>query len=213
MNTNKQAGRMILENLQLFNQAVVLFEQELEPEIRAKFSEAIQTWANEHGWSSWVDATADIDNYSVAPPRWAFKDESGNDDANPWFEMGVVENSTNYYLAELFGVGSTSVTLWFCVNEKGLGFEGKKAWKKALQAVAEKYVEHLKPFGIVYDESYFHLPLKLDPSKLADAWSDDSYDELFEPLGAALDALEKAVTIFDEMLTEMRTSQHLALNI
>ncbi|CAI8951140.1 DUF4268 domain-containing protein [Pseudomonas sp. IT-P258] len=207
MNHNKQAGRMILGDLQLFNQAAVLFEQELEPEVLANFSELIQTWANDHRWSSMVDGE-DIVGYWIAPPKWSFKDEKGGDRANPWYEIATVEESQNYCLANLCGVASTSVSLWFSVAEKDLGFEGKKAWKKSLQIVAQKYADYLKPLGFIYDDPYFHLPLKLDHAKLADAWGDDSYDELFEPLIAALEALEKAVPIFDEMIVEMRTCQH-----
>lgn len=207
MSNNKDAGRMILGDLGLFNQAVVLFEQELEPEIQTKFAEAIQSWADKHDWASWINAE-NIDGACVAPPKWSFKEESGDEDANPWFQFAPAESGDSYLLADLFGVGSTSVNWWFCIHEKGLGFESKKAWKKALQAVAEKYSERLKPLGIIYDEPYFNLPLKLDPTKLADAWGDDSYDELFEPLIAALDTLEKAVPILDEMVNEMRQNQH-----
>ena len=204
MSDNRQAGRMILEDLQLFNQTVVLFEQEIEPEIRAKFSEATLTWAEEHGWSSFAD-DEDICKYWVAPLCWRFKDAKGDDSANPWFQVFSAEESASYRLADLCSIGSTGLSLRFYVFEKGLGFEGKKVWKKSLKAFGDKYAERLKPFGLFYDERGFHCPLKLDPTKLADAWGDDSYDELFEPLIAALDALEKAVPIFDEMIAEMRT--------
>lgn len=207
MSNNKEAGRMILGNLELFNQTVVLFKQELEPEILAKFAEAIQRWADKHGWTSVVDSE-DIDDSWIAPQSWCFKEENDDDDANPWF-LFAPEDADDFSsrLADLFGVGSTIVSWWFCVDEKRLGFEGregKKAWKKSWQAVAEKYAEHLNPFGVIYDGECFHLPLTLDPTKLADAWDNDNYDELFEPLIAALDTLEKAVPILDEMVNEMR---------
>jgi hypothetical protein len=206
MSNKKDAGRTILGSLELFNQAVVLFEQELEPEVRTKFAEALQGWADQHGWTAKTDSD-DINEYWIAPPGWSFKEENGRDNANPWFALAQAEHSNSYALSDLFGVGSTSVNWWFCVHEKGLGFEGKRAWKKSFQAVAGKYAEHLNPLGVLYDEESFFLPLKLDPTKLADAWSDDDYDELFGPLIAALDILEKARPILDEMVNQIRQNQ------
>ncbi|MDO8775426.1 MAG: hypothetical protein Q7K57_43305 [Burkholderiaceae bacterium] len=204
MNERKEVGRMILADLQLFNQAVVIFGEECEPEIWDHFSMAIQEWTHENGWSCVLNK--DITGNWFSPPEWSHKGDKGCNDANLGFVIDL-DASPSYFVADLCGIGSAPVGLWFWVTEKALGFENKKAWKKSLQMVAEKYATRLKPLGFVYDELGFYLPLSLDPRKLADAWVDNSYEELFEPLVAALDKLKASTPIFNEMLAEMGANQ------
>lgn len=205
MSDNKSAGRVILSELKMFNEAAVLFEQEVHPAFMNAFGEAIQNWAKEHGWSSSVDP--DDPSYLLAPPAWNLNNKKRDDDPGARFYWGLTEDDSGYILANLCGVGSVITGLWFALDEKAFG--GKRLWKQGLQAIASKYIERLKPLGFAYAEPDFYLPLRLDSGKLADAWSDDIYDDLLEPVVVALNTLDKAVPIFDELITEMRSRNSL----
>ena len=67
----------------------------------------------------------------------------------------------------------------------------------------QKYNDKLKPIGFCLEDTSFHLPLKLDPDHLVGAWDEDNYEELFEPIGTALNVLAQAVPIFKELLDEL----------
>jgi len=199
MNHNKQAGRLILENLDLFNETAILYET-IESDIYAKLCELIQIWTNSRDWT--VDFLDGLGGSKLYSP--VFRDENFPDRSNAWFEILVIQDTSDYFLADLCGVGTTTVGFWFGADAKALGFENKRAWNKRLQSVADRYGDRLSQFGIKLDDR-FYLPFTLDQKKLADAWADDIYDELFQPIKTALGTLENAVPIFDEMLREMRS--------
>lgn len=204
MSDNKEAGRLILADLKMFNAAAVLFEQEVYPPIMEALGEATQNWAEKRDWH--VEDGLDEGNLWLAPRAWCSKNQRDEDDANPYFAWSRDSDDDNdiesYALADLCGVGTNISTIWFCYDISG------KGWKKAARSIGEKYDERLKSLGFSAfdkDEISFYLPLRLDASKLADAWMNDDYDELMEPLVTALENLERAVPIFDEFMQELRS--------
>ena len=204
MSDNKEAGRMILADLKMFNAAAVLFEQEIQPAFMAAMSETIQSWAEKRDWH--VEDGLDEDNHLwLAPRAWCFKTQRDEDDADPYFSWSrdtTDDVEESYALADLCGVGTGISAIWFGYEIPG------KGWKKAVRSIGDNYAERLKCLGFSAfdkDENSFYLPLQLDASKLADAWMNDDYDELMEPLVTALDNLERAIPIFDEFMQELRS--------
>jgi len=65
MSDNKEAGRMILADLKMFNAATVLFEQEVYPAIMEALDEAIQNWAAKRDWH--VEGTLEDYNLWLTP--------------------------------------------------------------------------------------------------------------------------------------------------
>jgi hypothetical protein len=199
MSNEKDAGRLILADLALFNEAKVFFEKEIQPAVLDAFNEAVKDWANQHGWSS--NAEWDQDNGKLSlwlAPQWSFKDKKGGDDANPYFAFYWLDGgkSPSYPLADLCGVGSERMGFWFEVKDKG--------WKKAVKPVVADYAEKLKPHKFVLKDIDFYRPLCLDPARLPDAWSEGDYDEILAPLVETLDALEKSWPIFNDLVTKVR---------
>jgi len=116
--------------------------------------------------------------------------------------MTLDDDDPSLTLANLCGIGTSSCIMWFEYDVRG------KGTTKAARSIGDKYAESLKNFGFsAFDKKLcsFYLPLQLDVSKLADAWMNDDYDELMEPLVTALDNLERAVPIFDEFMQELRS--------
>jgi len=204
MSDNKEAGRLILADLKMFNAATVLFEQEVQPAFMEALGETLQSWAEKRDWHPENFLT---ELYSwLAPRAWCIENKRGEDDANPWFMWTLKTeddgDSNSYALADLCGVGTGISAFWFSYEIQGNG------WKKAARSIREKYADRLKSLGFsVFDneKTPFYLPLQLDASKLADAWMNDDYDELMEPLVTALENLERAVPIFDEFMQELRS--------
>lgn len=79
-------------------------------------------------------------------------------------------------------------------------------WKREYALVADQ----LTTIGFSHlgfsqkNKGFLFLPLVLDSMKLATAYENDDYSEVFIPLTEALGKLEKAVPIFDEILAKAK---------
>jgi len=196
MSDNKEAGRIILADLKMFNEAVILFEQEIDPAFWLEFNKAIECWAKDRRWN--IGGDMELENkYSWLAPevyeeklRFDFKSDVKQE--NGWL---------SYSLANLCGVGTAIGGLLFSYEVEG------KGWKRAARSIRDDYTDRLKPLGFSTsnsDENPFYLPLQLDASGLVDAWINDDFDELLCPLVTALGNLEKAVPILNEFVEEVR---------
>lgn len=204
MNPNKQAGRMILTDLQLFNHAAVLLEKEIEPEILFSFTKVIQDWIKESNWIAELN-DENIDYSWIAPEIWRYEGLRGCDDANPYFSLDRAVESDSYSLADLCGVGTVDYSFWFVVDEKRLEIP-KRKFKISWAAMVQNYIGRLKLLGFIYDGSRFHIPLRLDAARLADAWDEGDYEDFLVPLVVVLKSLAQAVPIFQEMITELESA-------
>ncbi|AKU10306.1 hypothetical protein AzCIB_0401 [Azoarcus sp. CIB] len=206
MSKNRDAGRLILEELPMFNEAARLFENEIQPDIQDAFNDTVKEWAIQHNWSSNVEWDWTPDSKTslwLAPPGWSFKDQDGDDDANPcfWFGWSNRIGSENYHLVDLCGLSTDGMAFWFWLDPKA--FSGVRALKSAVKPLVAEYEKRLAQLGFVVDDVNFYLPVRLDPAKLADAWGDDAYDELFAPLKDALDKLKEAQPMFNELVAKI----------
>jgi hypothetical protein len=202
MNQNKEAGRMILADLQLFNQAAVLYENEVQPEILTSVTNVIKAWIDDQGWRGDIGDDS-LDDSWLAPGRWGFTNAKNIDDAKVFFGLCRTSDDASYALADLCGVGSASFRFWFVVDDP-LIKKPKKKFDLAWQSLLQNYNGKLKPLGFVLEGTSFYLPLRLDPDHLVAAWGDDNYEDLLAPMGTALDVLAQATPIFQQLLDELK---------
>lgn len=198
MSDKKEAGRLILKDLAMFNEAVVLFENEIYPPIYDTLIEAVENWANQHDFLC-DDETNNVFDIRFAPNKWLVDDIT-----NSWFQLGYLDDGEglSYLLADLCGVGTEQIGFRFLIDKAE--FDGKKDWKRLFNSLKPEYVERLGAFGFRYENSVFKLPVKLDLEQLVVAWENDDYEEAFKPLTDALDTLEKSWQIFDELIEKVK---------
>ncbi|MCX7075596.1 MAG: hypothetical protein NTZ45_02325 [Methylococcales bacterium] len=210
MSDEKEAGRLILKNLAMFNEAAVFFENEIQSKIQDEFTKIISRWIEENNawevtneenefiWeisesSSWL---------SFIPSKWNYE--------TAWFYFGwldKVESPINYALTDLCGISSTRMGVCFNINQAAFG--GVKKWNNSLGQHSNEYIEKLKEFGFIFEKGWggintFKLPVKLDVEKLVVAWETDDYEEAFKPLTDALDTLETSWQKFDELIDKVK---------
>jgi hypothetical protein len=217
MSDNKEAGKLILADLAMFDQAVLLFKKEVAPEIHDKFAEAVKEWADRKEWLCNIDwdwSNTEKNSIWVAPKGWSTMGATDNDvtaDLCFNFCWPIEVGSQSFPLADLCGVGSTSMGFWFGVDNSNFPGVKKPVWKSVLESLYAEYAERLKPFGVdPGSENDFYRILNLIPSELAAAYEEDDYGKAFAPLLTVLDALEEAWPIFDEMITKARESLKLS---
>jgi len=211
MSDKKEAGRIILKNLAMFNEAAVFFEYEIQSEIQDEFTKIISKWieqnnqweiANEENEFIW-EITDSSSWLSFTPSKWNYE--------TAWFYFGwldKVESPINYALTDLCGISSTR--MGFCFNINQVAFGGVKKWNSSLGQHSNEYIEKLKEFGFIFEKGLgsintFKLPVKFDLEKLVVAWETDDYEEAFKPLIEALDNLKKSWTIFDELINKVKS--------
>lgn len=204
MSDTREAGKMILENLGMFNEAVRLYEECIQPEIFSNIEQLVKRRAEAYGW----ECADDWENTGiwVAPVEW---NASENNKEAPskahfsfWWEEKDVTNS--YELADICGVGQTTMGFWFEITPSTFG--GKTLWNAFAKTISAEMAQKIAEFGFRDKEkgTYF-LPVKLQHMELASAWINEDYAECLKPINDALETLKAAQGVFDDLLTKALT--------
>lgn len=198
----RKAGELILNNLSMFNEAVILMEEQITVKIFEIFQEYIEKWNVENDWEShfgWFDKES---NLWISPNNWyKFIEEENIQIAK--FDFGYENDESNSYdVADLCNCGQSRLGFFFA---KGNGIK-PKLWKQ--YPISEQLsLEKLEKLGFKKHQSTlfpWFIPVTLNNTKLAAAYEKDDFDEAMQPLHEALATLLKAKEIFDPIVEEMK---------
>lgn len=203
-----QAGKMILSQIGMFNEAVVHYEQELEPSVLGAIDDCVKAFAKNELWVGKFEL-AEEEVCWLAPAQWSVGIDHNAPDAKAWFALDTVKNDHDFWIAVLCSQGSTGgeAGLIFGADE---GIFGKqRVWNKLFSSIDELQIAELKSLGFKVVENAdrkktFFLPIRLDAVALAETWGNvgefSDVDPCFEPVKAALATLKTAWPIFDAIL-------------
>jgi hypothetical protein len=215
--SKERTGALIIRNLRLFESASKLFNIEIETGIFKAIDELTEGWAAKTKWRGSFDFVEDT--IWIAPPHWVPLSEPTKgvrkkvvkEEPYARFELFGGEGDTlsaeatedYWWLSRLCGVGSGEMGFRWQPDEGDLGIRGKKArWKTFIRERAPASVE--KGFKFEPDQGRFFLPVRVDPSRLAQAYESGSVEDGLEPITQALTRIEEVVPHFDNLLREIR---------
>jgi len=197
----RKAGRLILSQFKMFNQAAVLLEQTLLPAFWKGFDQCVERFVIDNAWAG--EFTLEQKEYCwLAPKQWVVEGTS----CKAWFENHVTQNNKyDYWLALLTGCATEKARFGFQFRP---GFDylgGAKAFNDYAKAIKPEFIQQLADLNFEHQgKGKFFLPIFLDTNKLAECWYENAEfshdDEVFTPLREALSHLEKSYEIFDEMI-------------
>lgn len=201
---DRQAGVLLLKDLELFNRAIMYFERKIGPAAAVAVGEAVRQWTDGHGWKCEGFDNPETSTFWVSPPQWYISD----DDYLAWFEIDYQDKNsdTSYWLANLTGVGETDVGFRFVVDHGNFG--GRSSWNRFAKTLGDNVGPRLKERGWMHEErGVYFRKLRLPADRLADAWENEDWAPVLEPLERALDALAEAVPIFDSLIAGAKAAQ------
>lgn len=202
MSETREAGALILSQLEMFNETVKLYATVIHPAVQDALVNLFIETAEDQNWiGGYAESEAELwlglANWNAA--------ESGEKVA-PKASIDLVDLSDNddFYIAALCGFSGASAGFKFFVDPRAYG--GSNQWKKYVQSWAEttpKCVQHIKELGFRdLGNGEFCLPVQLDAKALADAYQNDDYDEALRPLQTAFDTIKSALPHFDQILND-----------
>ena len=199
-NEERQAGTLLLSQFKMFNEAVVVFEQQIDPAIWKGIDLCAAAFIKERAWEGETDI-AESGTFWFAPKLWM------TDDAVYKYFYESFSNHNNevdYELALLTGCGTKQ-------GQFGFRFLPSKAIfgpDRRLKAIASNIDQaaRIKLSKLKFQDlgkGAFFLPVTLDLSLMAECWQENGEfpadHELFAPLRSALETLEEAFPIFDDI--------------
>ncbi|NCI17432.1 hypothetical protein EHJ07_13220 [Cronobacter muytjensii] len=199
--TQRDAGALIFSRLAMFNEAVTLFETQLDPAFWTGFSQCLETFAEATGWQGEFD----LQKRGSCWMTWAMEEEP----VRAWFDVGPVEDSGNdYYLALLTDNGVSRSPYGFRFVPDYRRFGGQRAVNEKLRTAQQALLNALDELGFRKNSrGVLFLPVTLDAQLLAQTWQKYGEfapdDEVFTPLRSALETLKQAVPWFDELLASI----------
>lgn len=206
MTDTRKAGTLILENLAMFNEAVVLYENVIHVEILEELDNVIQHWAKESTWESQTIWHTDMGSpVWVAPSGWNASGENNEGSAKAWFALWYLdEDATNSYIAaDLCGVGQAEMGFWFEAHHPTFG--GKTLWNAFAKTIPNDMAKKIAEFGFTdQGKGTYFLPVKLQHKEMASAWDNEDYAECFKPIVSALETLKSSQSVFDDLLAKAK---------
>jgi hypothetical protein len=179
--------------------AARLYEEEIQPMLMRAVNEVMGEWADKKDWD------AHISDYGIPrafPAGWQNK-KNNEEDPIAWFEMNVV-GSRSLWVAELCGVGTGAMVMWWDWLKQDYGYHNHPRWIKFLADYAAFYVDELRQAHFTYHEGtgLFFTPVQMVPSRDLAQWmeSGDPEEVLRLPITVALDRCDKAKPLFDKIL-------------
>lgn len=194
---DRQAGLLILRDLELFNRAAMYFEEKITPVISEAVGEVVRQWAESRGWKGKGFDDPENQNLWIAPPNW-YNTENRY---RAKFGFTSKKDSADYWLANLFSAGDTEIGFKFLIDYANFGH--KRSWDNFVGTSGRNIRDQLDKRGWVQDtNNVFFRKLRLPADRLAKAWEDEDWAPALEPLGQALDALAIDVQIFDALMAD-----------
>ena len=179
--------------------AARLYEEEIQPMLMRAVNEVMGEWADKKDWD------AHISDYGIPrafPAGWQNK-KNNEDYPIAWFEMNVV-GSRSLWVAELCGVGTGAMVMWWDWLKQDYGYHNHPRWIKFLADYAAFYVDELRQAHFTYHEGtgLFFTPIQTVPSRDLAQWMEngDPEEVLRLPITVALDRCDKAKPLFDKIL-------------
>lgn len=196
-NEERQAGTLLLSQFKMFNEAVVVFEQQIDPAIWKGIDLCAAAFIKERGWEGETDI-AESGTFWFAPKAWIVDEEY-----KYFYEsFSTSSDETDYELARLTGCGTKQEQFGFRFLPSKAIFGPDKKLRTIASTIdqASRIALGKLKFQDLGKGAFF-LPVTLDLALLAECWQENgefpSDHELFVPLRSALETLEKAVPIFD----------------
>ncbi len=204
-----QAGKMILSDIGMFNEAVILFEEVVEPAVLGAVDVCVEAFAKDEQWVGGFGLAGDEEYCWLAPAQWNIGADSGEPDANMWFEVNNINDNTDYWTALFCNQGRSGGESGFMFGAADAIFGKKMAWNKSFKQIDPIAKAELKKLGFKIVENAdgkqtFFLPIHLDAAALADTWGNDGefscVDSCFQPIKVALEKLKLAQPLFDTVM-------------
>ncbi len=205
----RQAGTLLLTQFTLFNQATVVFEQQIEPAFWKGFDLCVNRMANTIGW----DEDADLENKGeswLSPKSWLVEEKT----YKYWFEShSTAREEYDFLLALLTGCGTEEGEFGFkfILSDKYFGGVKKRKIYLAEHLTTERRAA-LKDLDFRdLSEGSFFLPVMLEPALVAACWQENGSfpheHEVFSPLRDVLNKLEQSAAIFDAIFAAQVDTQ------
>lgn len=206
-----QAGKMILSQIGMFNEAAKLLEQDVETSVLGAIDECVEAFVKTEQWVGNFELAGDDDDSTcwLAPAQWSVGEDHNDPDAKAWFALDNIKDDTDCWTALFCNQGSAGGEAGFIFGADE-GIYGKKmAWNKSFRQIDEASISALKKLGFKIVENddgkqTFFLPIHLEAVALAETWGNDgefsNVDPCFDPVKSALATLKTAWPIFDAIL-------------
>ena len=209
MTSEFQAGKMILSQIGMFNEAVDLFGNVVEPALLGAIDECVEAFAKAEQWVGIFELAGDESDCWLAPAQWNVDQESTDPDWKARFALETFNDEDDYWTALFCNQGRAGGEAGFMFDADEGTFGKKRAWNNYFKCIDVALIDDLKKLGFkIVDNTdgkkTFILPIQLDSGKLAAIWGDDGEfgesDECFNPVKEALEKLKMAWPIFETIL-------------
>ena len=199
-NNPLKAGAFILNNIDMFNEAYLVLQNQVTPKLFEEMETIITEWLEENQWNGEV-GWQEADYIWMTPLDWNIaSDEQSMQIASIWFGY---ENwgDDSLEIADFCGCGGTRTGFFFGWPEDGTK---KATWKNLDFQQCAAALEQLgfEQTGITV--APWFLPVTLDKSALTSGYEADDLEAAMQPFRDALAAILVAKEHLDPVVSTLK---------
>ena len=207
--SHKQAGKLIIENIQMLEEAIRLLGVDLSQEIfdvidnlvKEKIDTFTEDWDGTYALFEEGIDFAPVTWKAVSTGQYKFEDYFAQYELT-YNSIGVDSNSAEYWLTCFFSNTFEEMVFKFKPNRENFTKCIKASWKNFAVSQNEKYPE-IESLGFKYSakEGEWYLPIdSLNQQWVADCYVEDNLADAMSPITEALDKLYQAHPYFDKIV-------------
>jgi|GEM_PF-427389 len=211
MADERKAGSMILSQLGMFNEAVILYGNVVEPTILKAIDKSIENFTDENNWEGEFDLAGDDNDCWLYPAEWNIAGPGEEPAPKARFSIDCINGDDDYWAALFCRQGSTGGEAGFIFDVDPTKFNGRRAWNTYTTTIDPVLIATLDRAGFnALGRGKFFLPVHLDANLLASAWetygeeeiSEFAMDDSLKPLTIALETLKRSCETFEKIMSD-----------
>ncbi len=211
----RNAGSLILSQIAMFNEAMILFSETVEPEVLSCIDKIVEDFCKKSNkWTGTFEFKNSYDCY-VYLQDWNHSKELESAEPIAWFAIDIdaEKECEDFWTAIFCNESRGGIEAGFKFSVEHSVFGGKKAWKNYISLLDQKITAELESVGfknIGQNEGNYFISFHLNAETLAAAYNDanglDYEHETFDPVREALEKIDVSVDLFQKLISQAPTN-------
>lgn len=202
-----KAGQLIIKEIGMFNEAITLLENTIEPSLLKAITACMESFATENNFLGGFGIDG---KFWMGPTSWKTGESNGTFYFKAWLVISPINMGNDRWITLFTNQGKEEGEAGIMLRTDPATYGRKRAWNTFFSNIDATKLDSMKKIGFKVTEdtegrSAFFLPIILDSEKLAETWGENGEftptDECFAPVQEALQKSKEACLIFDEILS------------
>lgn len=210
----RKAGSLILSQIAMFNEAMILFSETVQPEVLGCIDKIVEEFCKKSDKWTGTFEFKDNEECYVYLQDWNHSKELESAEPIAWFAIDAEKECEDFWTAIFCNESRGGIEAGFKFSVDHSVFGRKQAWKNYISMLDQTIAAELESLGFKnigrQNEGNYFIPFHLIAETLASAYEDtnglDYEHEAFDPVWEALKKIDASADLFQKLISQAPTN-------